>query len=824
MIDEEDVEVPETDDQEIAEEALKNFKFAAETYADQQKREREDLEFQVPELQWDPEARIQRAGNMQGNVPVPPRPCISISKIDQPIKLVRNQMQTAHLGVNIYPVNEQATDETAEVLQDLYRTIERDSRASLARTWAFDRAIKAGRGCYRVNTVYDDQSDNPSDQKIVIQRVLYQDSAYFDPSAIEPDCSDAKWGFLTSWMDAKDFKRKYPHAEISDMDKFMQESVLKTMPDWVTFDGGKRGVRVAEYWKKHYSTETIGEGDFSREKEKVKLMWYLLCPGTDCLEVLDSKEWNGPDIPIIPAIGTELQPFDGERRWHGMIRPARDPQKVYNYAASTVIEMVALEPKAPFVGAEGQFDGHESKWGQANTRNFPYLEYKPVALNGQAMPPPQRVQVDVGRLGPSMELLRQADDFIQAATSTPDPALGNLTSRDRSGKAITALQGQSQASKSDFLENFAQVSMQYEAKVILGMIPRVYDRPGRIARVLNMQDESRNVMLNAPHVMDSQTGRPQRVSRGTPPPVPPAGMPLPPGYPQAGPSAQGISSGVPPGVPAGGFSPQGPPQAMQGPPQAPQGPQGPLADPSKPAPKVRMYDLSLGAYGVAVTIGKSWTTRLEQGADEIGELLKGSPDLMPLIGPLYFKYRDFPGHTEIGELMRKVREKTHPGIDAKPGEETPEQLKAQLEGQKKQMTDLQQQLQEATKQIETEQAKQQAVVQRSQIEAQAKTQSSDTAAQVQMQVEQMRAQSDAQIEEMKSQAALQLEQMKEEFKLAVLKQEQRFEAMQQQLDRQQTEDLAEHSAREAQNQDDRDMMHEMNQADMDRKAAGTDEE
>ena len=749
-LDEPKEESPSYDKDDVAKEALKRFKLACDAYGDQEKREIEDLRFQVPELQWDDDARAQRGGNMQGGVPVPARPCLSISKIEQPIKLVVNQMQAAHLGVTIHPLSTDATDETAAVLQDLYRSIERDG-ADRARSWAFDRAARVGRGCYRINTVYDEESDNPLDQKIVIQRLLYQDAAKFDPSATEADFSDAQWAFVTAWMPIEMFKRKYPKAIAANVDTFGAESMSEITPDWVKGDGEDKAVRVAEYFCKHYENESVGIGEQMRDREKVTLMWYLLAPGEGGLEVLDEREWNGPDIPLVPVIGTELQPFDEERRWFGMVRPARDAQKTFNYAASTVVEMVALEPKAPFVGAEGQFEGHESQWGQANTRNWPYLEYKPTTINGQLAPPPQRVQVDVGRLGPSMALLGQANDFIQSSTSTPAAALGDL-SQDRSGKAITALQNQSVLSKSNYLETFAQVSMQYEARVVLGMIPKIYDRPGRIARVLDSQDQSRVVMLNALH-----NRRPVRV----PPPMP-IGMP-----PQN------------PNMPMPGGAPPSPGMGMTSPPQPPQGAQGVPQGVPPSVVKPRIYDLTKGRYGVSVTIGKSYPTMREEAAGEIGSILEKNPSLMSLIGPIYFKGRDFPGHDEIADILKKVRDQQYPSLAAPAGEETPDQLRAKIQGMQQQQQQLQQQLQQAQQANETEQARQQAVIQKAQIEAQSRAQVEDIDSKARMQAEQIAAD-----------VKLQIEQMKIEFQMALQRNEQQFEARQAELERMHKERLA----------------------------------
>ena len=44
---------------------------------------------------------------------------------------------------------------------------------------------------------------------------------------------------------------------------------------------------------------------------------------------------------------------------------------------TSATEEYALRTKTPFIGAEGQFEGYEAQWAQANRRSFAYLQYKP---------------------------------------------------------------------------------------------------------------------------------------------------------------------------------------------------------------------------------------------------------------------------------------------------------------------------------------------------------------------------------------------------------------------------------------------------------------
>jgi hypothetical protein len=60
--------------------------------------------------------------------------------------------------------------------------------------------------------------------------------------------------------------------------------------------------------------------------------------------------------------------------------------------------MLALAPKAPFIGYGGQFEGYENQWKTANTTNWPYLEVNPDVTDGQGavlpLPLPQRPASD----------------------------------------------------------------------------------------------------------------------------------------------------------------------------------------------------------------------------------------------------------------------------------------------------------------------------------------------------------------------------------------------------------------------------------------------
>ena len=136
-----------------------------------------------------------------------------------------------------------------------------------------------------------------------------------------------------------------------------------------------------------------------------------------------------------------------------------------------------------------------------------------------------------------------------------------------------------------------------------------------------------------------------------------------------------------------------------------------VADTQHPA---KHYDLSKGRYGVTVTIGKSYRSRLEQGATEIGQILQADPALMPIIGPVYFKFKDSPGAREIADLLRKMRDHQFPWLADQNGDG---QAAAQLQQAQAQLQQLQQQLAQAADLLKTDAAKQQATIAKAKIDA-----------------------------------------------------------------------------------------------------------
>ena len=101
-----------------------------------------------------------------------------------------------------------------------------------------------------------------------------------------------------------------------------------------------------------------------REDYKCVIRWAKMT-GAD---VLEESEWVGKYIPIVPVYGEEAW-VEGRRKMYSLVHQAKDSQRMLNYWKTASTEIVALQPKAPWVAAEGQLEGYENEWASSNIQN-----------------------------------------------------------------------------------------------------------------------------------------------------------------------------------------------------------------------------------------------------------------------------------------------------------------------------------------------------------------------------------------------------------------------------------------------------------------------
>jgi hypothetical protein len=445
--------------EEFLNKARDRFKLAAESEAENRRACLDDLEFSIGN-QWPMDIKAQR--QLDG------RPCLTTNLVTEYLRQVTNEQRQQKPSAQVNPVGDGADIDTAEIIQGVYRHIEVNSRADVARQYAYDHGVRTGFGHWRVLT--DWISPESEDQEIYIKRIPNQFAVYWDPTAAELDNSDAKYCFIVEDLLADDFKNQFPDSEYGASANLSEyESIGDSAAPWAQTIDGKPHIRIAEYF-------WVDEkpGDKGRKTRKVN--WAKISG----LDILDERDdYKGTLIPIITFYGENII-VNGKKKISGLVRGAKDPARQYNFWNSALTERISLSPKAPWLAYEGQLEGHEREWEQSNVRNMAVLTRKAVMIGGQLLPGPERNVVEPGVQGMA-EMLTLARTDLQATTGLNDANVGR-PKPDESGKAVMLRQKQGDVSTLNYSDNLS-VAMDYEMRVVFELMPEVYSA-SRIQRII----------------------------------------------------------------------------------------------------------------------------------------------------------------------------------------------------------------------------------------------------------------------------------------------------------------------------------------------------
>lgn len=592
-------------DADILKDAQEAFDLAAEAEDDNRKEALDDIRFARLGEQWPDNVKKQREREQ--------RPCLTINRLPSFIRQVVNDARQNKPSIKCHPADDEADVETAEIMNGLIRNIEYTSNADVAYDTAIENSVTCGVGYWRVKLDY--AHDDSFDMDLCIDRIANVFSVYGDPHSVAADSSDWNSAFVTEMIKKTAFEKKYKGAKAVDW-QGMGYTTLKQ-----PWSEGEQ-IMLAEYWTREEVSRLIvalNDGsiiDADRYKaakdvfdvmglqvtgERTTKSWKVRQYLMTGAEVLEKNDWAGKYIPIIPVYGDEIN-VEGKRYFRSLIRDAKDPQRMFNYWRTTSTEMVALAPKAPFIGPKGAFKSDLDKWNTANTQSHAFIEY-----DGQQ--PPQRQGYAGPPAGAIQEALNAADD-LKAIMGIYDASLG-ARGNETSGRAILARQHQGDTSTFHFIDNLAR-AIRHTGRILIDLIPTVYTGD-RIIRVLGPEgDDPKTVPLGKP----TQT-------------------------------EEGIE---------------------------------------------KIYDLTIGKYDLVVETGPSFSTKREEAATQMTELIRVYPQAAPLIGDLLAKNLDWPGADEIAKRMKAMLPQQVQGQDP-----MAQQMQQVIQHLQQQLGQMGQQLQEVQK-------------------------------------------------------------------------------------------------------------------------------
>jgi Phage P22-like portal protein len=495
------------DENDVLATMRRRLEMAVSALSDSRADELDDLKFYAgsPDNHWQwPSDVLATRGAVQGQT-INARPTLTINKLPQHVRQVTNDQRQNRPSGKVIPADDRADPKVAEIYDGMVKHIEYISDADVAYDTACENQVSYGEGYIRVITEYCDE--NSFDQDIKIMRVRNSFSVYMDPTIQDPCGADAKWCFITEDILREDYERMFPDA--------MPITSLQTLgvgdqslSAWIAQDT----VRIAEYYYIEYEKSKLNlypgnitavEG--SDEAKQLKMMGVkpvrtrdvdmprVKWCKTNGYEMIEKRDWAGKYIPVVRVVGNEYQ-VDGRIYISGLVRNAKDAQRMYNYWVSQEAEMLALAPKAPFIGYGGQFEGYEQQWKTANTQNWPYLEVNPDVTdgNGAVLPLPQRAAPPLPQTGLIQAKMGASDD-IKSTTGQYDTSLG-ATSNERSGKAIMARERQSDTGTYHYVDNLAR-AVRHVTRQIVDMIPKIYDTQ-RVARIIGVNGDTDMVKID----------------------------------------------------------------------------------------------------------------------------------------------------------------------------------------------------------------------------------------------------------------------------------------------------------------------------------------
>lgn len=440
---------------------------------------KEQLEF-VSGNQWDSSVLSARQ--------LDKRPSVVLNLTKTYVNRVVNPVRMNPIGIRINTDNPELTEFTTGVI----REVEANSRAQEAYEVAYDHAVSGGLGWVKVGTDYRD--DSSLEQKVVVDLVRNPLSVWLDPYSKRVDGSDAEYGVCVEYLSSEEAQKMYGDEAVGD---------------------GMGGINLFEYWNTPEDS-TADMTYYEIEREEVDRYWYedgefddeepnpekpvaatrkIVKKSVRAVRYVGNKKVDEvvipiPYIPLIPVYGDQLYLNNGDDiHLAGIPHWLKDSQRMVNYYGSNELELAALAPKAPWIVAEGQIEGYEDTWAEANHRAVSALPYKPETIGGQMVPPPVRAD-NQAQTGGLMQSRQKAQEDMAREIGIFDNMMGQVTAANETGKAALLRANQGELPTAHYLQNLQQ-SIAQVGRVVLHLLAWVGDTP----RLVGVRDAQGNKVM-----------------------------------------------------------------------------------------------------------------------------------------------------------------------------------------------------------------------------------------------------------------------------------------------------------------------------------------
>ena len=452
------------------------------------------------------------------------RPKMEVNKIALAITRIINEYRNNRVTVDFISKDGTKRTDLADVCNRLYRADEQDSAANEAYDNAFDEAVTGGFGAWRLRAVYEDEYDPENEkQRIRIEPIYDADSSvYFDLDAKRQDKADAKCCYVLTSISRDAYMQEYGDDPTTwpkevyqsefDWDTpdvvfvaeyYMVEEVSREMRVYQAIDGSEERYTQDEFEEDpdlEARLAAIGSVEIRRRRVKQRKVRKYLMSGGKILR--DDGYIAGDQIPIVPVYGKRWF-IDNVERCMGVVRMAKDAQRLKNMQLSKLAEISALSSVEKPIMTPEQVAGHQMMWADDNIKQYPYLLINPVTgADGSQQISGPVAYTKSAAVPPAMAALLQVTEVDIA------DILGNQQNGDKivsniSGKAVEMVQQRLDMQAFLYMSNFGK-AVQRAGEIWLSMSKDVYVEPGRKMKTVGPQGEIESVELMKPTIVDGE--------------------------------------------------------------------------------------------------------------------------------------------------------------------------------------------------------------------------------------------------------------------------------------------------------------------------------
>lgn len=452
------------------------------------------------------------------------KPKFEVNKVGQALIALKGQYRQNRITVDFVPKQGGEDDQTADMLDGLFRADEQDSGGQEAYTNAFDEMAAGGFGAWRLKAIEEDEEDDENEQQRIAFEPIHDadKNVYFDVAAKRVNKSDATECWVLNPIPRKSYEETYKDDPANWPEELTNYAKDWYSPDVVIVCEYYRKVKEKQLWQvwadpmgeeQEFEAEELAEVEEDgtvRLEQMQDTGWRLLrektkrCSYVDKYILSGGKVLSGPHripgkhIPIIPAYAIRSI-IDGIERWKGLVRDAKDSQRLKNMQISDLALTAATGQRSKPIFTPAQMAGKPATmWAEDGVQNYNYLLVNPLVdpVTGQ--------YASTGPIGYTQpaQVSPAAAALLQLTETDMQDVLGNSTNTEEirsnvSADAVELVQAKHDTRSYIYLDGIAQ-AVQRSGEVWLSMAKELYVEEGRVMKAVSSDGKTSSYKLKRP--------------------------------------------------------------------------------------------------------------------------------------------------------------------------------------------------------------------------------------------------------------------------------------------------------------------------------------